>query len=83
MFHVLLRIIYKKNKDLWGKILKEAREVILSKREKRMPVPCTWPDPRGWGRVHNRGAGLARSTEVCLWEQDGRQRMWGQILEAG
>ena len=45
---------------LWGKILKDARKVMLHKREKRTPVPCPWPDPRGWDRVHSRGAGFSQ-----------------------
>lgn len=69
---------------LWGMILKEARKVMLYKREERIvcAMSLARPKGRGWSSQVE-GLALARSTEVYLWEQEGRQRMWEQILVGG
>lgn len=57
---------------------------MLYKREERIvcAMALARPKERGWSSQMEILI-LARSTEVYLWEQEGRQRMWGQILVDG
>lgn len=68
---------------LLGMILKEAREVMLYKRQERVvcAMSLARPKEREWSSQVE-GLALARST-VYLWEQEGRQRMWEQIPVGG
>lgn len=73
------RCFYALEKDLEGS---KKSDAVLKREENTCALSLSRPKVMGLSSQVDWLA-LARSTEIYLWEQNGRQRMWGQILGGG